>query len=166
MYIAFIFESRHVIDYINNLSRSPLYIGDLSRYGVNHTCFTRYDDFPRYSPLRAFCKGLHRYKPNLIRKSLSGWAVSYPTRYFAKVTFLVSPQSLNSIFSNYELESNVWFLRILMMCDFDFLLFIFSLNFAILIIPCLVKCSPFSIFFIHSTNKLKFLLFEVLRLYF
>ena len=30
-----------------------------------------------------FCKGLHRYKPDLIRKSLSEWAVSYPTRYFA-----------------------------------------------------------------------------------
>ena len=26
----------------------------ISRYGVNLTCFNRLDDFPRYSPLRAF----------------------------------------------------------------------------------------------------------------
>lgn len=39
MYIAFFIESRHVINCITNLSRSPLYIGDLSRYGVNLTYF-------------------------------------------------------------------------------------------------------------------------------
>ena len=47
LYIALIFESWHVIDYINNLSRSPLYRGDLSRYGV---ISLKARDFPRYSP--------------------------------------------------------------------------------------------------------------------
>ena len=59
MYIAFIFESRHVIDYINNLSRSPLYIGDLSRYGVTPICI---GGLPTVLPFaRIFSKGFHRY---------------------------------------------------------------------------------------------------------
>ncbi len=70
-----------------------------SRYGV--TIDNKADRTSHGIPLCAqFCKGLHRYKPDLIQKSLFGWAVFLPDKVFRSSHLLKLGLYLHPIHQN------------------------------------------------------------------